>query len=696
MTESTRYLSLVVAARNDDHGGNQLGRMQAFLNGWLAQCKKHGLSSELIIVEWNPPGDRPSLTEVLRCPADPASCSVRFIQVPPEIHQGYRYASVLPLYQMIAKNVGIRRARGKFVLATNVDILFSDELVQYFAEGHLHPGRMYRIDRFDVMRDVPADDLVEEQLAYCRSHLIRINAREGTHRLTANGLRALETHDIAPPDSGISFGRGWYAVEHHSEQEVFRWVENIAEVLVRIPFSPPPSLYFEIEPGPGVGSQIFDLQILDEDQHLQAHTSIAGPARITLRLPSDGQAVRRFSFRVIGGGLPARQDPRIMNFRVFRCGWSTASEPTPDGAYHVEASAPTFSVYKAARSFALKLVKAYGFYSEAGGVLRAVLAAARCYMRSRKLPVKVGKGDIFEHGSGIRPGAQWYPLEHRLRETFRWVSKEAQLIVRCPKHLHPKTLVLAVEPGPGVRDQPFELLVRADDGRTVARALVKGLELLEIPLSIVPGKTQVFRLTLEGGDLPALRDPRVLNFRVFWCGWSKSETTADYVYDQARRLLKTNSEPLDESVELQQTNHSTPVYLHTNGCGDFTLMAREHWFDLRGYPEFDLFSMNLDSVLCYTAHHAGFREEILPDPMRIYHIEHQTGSGWTPDGQAQLFARLAAKGLPFIDYAEVAAWAAQMRRLNRPMIFNGENWGLADCELRETSPDCGISARGGN
>ena len=34
---------------------------------------------------------------------------------------------------MIAKNVGIRRARGEFVLATNIDILFSSELACIFA-----------------------------------------------------------------------------------------------------------------------------------------------------------------------------------------------------------------------------------------------------------------------------------------------------------------------------------------------------------------------------------------------------------------------------------------------------------------------------------------------------------------------------------------------------------------------------------
>jgi len=134
------YLSLVVTARNDDHGGNLLGRMQAFVNGWLGQAKRHGIPSELILVEWNPPPDRPRLRDALRWPAS-GPCTVRIIGVPPELHRRFRYAEALPLYQMIAKNVGIRRARGRFILATNIDILISDELAAYLAEQKLEHGR---------------------------------------------------------------------------------------------------------------------------------------------------------------------------------------------------------------------------------------------------------------------------------------------------------------------------------------------------------------------------------------------------------------------------------------------------------------------------------------------------------------------------------------------------------------------------
>jgi hypothetical protein len=49
-----------------------------------------------------------------------------------------------------------------------------------------------------------------------------------------------------------------------------------------------------------------------------------------------------------------------------------------------------------------------------------------------------------------------------------------------------------------------------------------------------------------------------------------------------------------------------------------------------------------------------------------------------------LFERIAAKGLSFVDNEDVLAWAVQMNRLHAPMIFNHENWGLVEFDLKET------------
>lgn len=413
MSNVRPYLSLVVTARNDDHGGNLLRRMQIFVNGWIAQSQRHDLPSELIIVEWNPPSDRPRLRDALRWPENLGPCQVRFIEVPPDLHHRYAHAGALPLYQMIAKNVGIRRSRGEFILATNIDILFSDELVAFLAQRCLDPGRMYRIDRHDAMSDVPLEASLDQQLEYCRTHLLRINSRSGTVPLSSDGQQTRK-----PPT--VHAATMW---------------RKLQGVIDRIASDSPV---------------------------------------ITITLPN----------------------------------------PTP-------------------------LRRIAAFYVDCGG------------------------------------------LTGMLRNGF---------------------------------------------SRRKDRVLAKA----------------------ESEDLYHLRVPP-----------AKSE------------------------------------FLHTNGCGDFTLAAREHWMRLRGYPEFDLFSMNIDSVFCYAAHYGGAREEIMPEPMRIYHIEHATGSGWTPEGQAQLFERLAAKGIGFVSYADVIGWAEQMRRLNCTMIFNNEDWGLGKFDLVETAPfsSVGDSAR---
>jgi hypothetical protein len=139
-----------------------------------------------------------------------------------------------------------------------------------------------------------------------------------------------------------------------------------------------------------------------------------------------------------------------------------------------------------------------------------------------------------------------------------------------------------------------------------------------------------------------------------------------------------------EPMPLWMEGSDAPVFLHTNACGDFTLLSREAWFDLRGYPEFDAYSMNIDSVLCWAAHHAGYREEILQDPIRVYHIEHAIGSGWTPEGSAKLYQRIKEKGIPWIEYEDILRWSRDMNRFGLPILFNHENWGLRDEELKET------------
>jgi hypothetical protein len=157
--------------------------MQTFVNALVAQCDRHRLPVELLLVDWNPPAGRPPLADAIEWPSSAGYCQVRVIQVPPRLHNRLAHADRLPLFQMIAKNVGIRRAAAPFVLATNVDVLFSDGLMRFLARRTLDPARVYRCDRLDVLDAIDPSWPIDLQLVFCRGNVIRLHARTGTKDL---------------------------------------------------------------------------------------------------------------------------------------------------------------------------------------------------------------------------------------------------------------------------------------------------------------------------------------------------------------------------------------------------------------------------------------------------------------------------------------------------------------------------------
>ena len=132
------------------------------------------------------------------------------------------------------------------------------------------------------------------------------------------------------------------------------------------------------------------------------------------------------------------------------------------------------------------------------------------------------------------------------------------------------------------------------------------------------------------------------------------------------------------------TQHRPP-HLHLNASGDFQLMSRADWLRVGGYAELETYSMNIDGLLGYTAHYAGVREHTLDDACCIYHLEHEKGSGWTPEGEQALRARIAASGIPWVAWTTVVFWAAYMQWLRRPLLFNLEGWGFSGVSLPEAA-----------
>jgi hypothetical protein len=148
-------LSIVVAGRNDDYGGEFPQRLFRSVKHNCTLLRDAGIRFEYILAEWNPLPDKPLLSEKFVATVPEG----RAVVLPPEIHQRYSLNPRMPFHEMAAKNAGLRRALGRYVVATNADILFGKTLVQRIAAGGLAPYTLYRAHRIDVKSELTWEEM---------------------------------------------------------------------------------------------------------------------------------------------------------------------------------------------------------------------------------------------------------------------------------------------------------------------------------------------------------------------------------------------------------------------------------------------------------------------------------------------------------------------------------------------------------
>jgi hypothetical protein len=131
--------------------------------------------------------------------------------------------------------------------------------------------------------------------------------------------------------------------------------------------------------------------------------------------------------------------------------------------------------------------------------------------------------------------------------------------------------------------------------------------------------------------------------------------------------------------------------VHTMACGDFTMMHHDDWSKLRGYPEMQVFSIHIDSLLLLQAFYSGVREFRVPFP--IYHIEHAIGTSLVPGGEAIMYKNLTDRGVPYLPLTIIPQASREMARGKEGMFRNiggywsyhenGADWGMATEKFRE-------------
>jgi hypothetical protein len=144
-------LSLVLTGRNDGYGGDFAARFHRVLQFNHAQLAARQVSHEIVFVEWAPPPRSPLLVDRVfdAIPGlDRRVCS--WYVVDPTYQQALSQNPRLEYHEFLAKNVGIRRARGRFVLTSNCDVYLGRRVLDAFQQGALRPRVLYRAPRHDV------------------------------------------------------------------------------------------------------------------------------------------------------------------------------------------------------------------------------------------------------------------------------------------------------------------------------------------------------------------------------------------------------------------------------------------------------------------------------------------------------------------------------------------------------------------
>jgi hypothetical protein len=144
-------ISLVLTGRNDEYGGDFSARFFRTLRFNHEQLTARGIAHEIVFVEWAPSRERALLVEQIfeAVPQlDRRLCS--WYVVDAQYHAALSLNPRLEYLEFIAKNVGVRRAQGRFVLTSNCDVYLGRQVLDVLQRGALEPRTLYRAARHDL------------------------------------------------------------------------------------------------------------------------------------------------------------------------------------------------------------------------------------------------------------------------------------------------------------------------------------------------------------------------------------------------------------------------------------------------------------------------------------------------------------------------------------------------------------------
>lgn len=211
-------ISIVQYSRNDNHGGNLLKRMKLSFYSNIHLLEKLKINSEIILVDYNTPKDKPNLYKLLPIDKPLKYVKVRHLIVPPEIHDSFKDSKKIPMNNMLARNIGIRRSSGEYILSTGIDIIFSEEIVEKFK--NLKPNKIYRANRYDVNRcildviDIDHFD-IQKVLNLCEKNIIDVHFNTNLGNFEDTNIPSLHTNNCG--DFQLTHRDIWFSLHGYPE-----------------------------------------------------------------------------------------------------------------------------------------------------------------------------------------------------------------------------------------------------------------------------------------------------------------------------------------------------------------------------------------------------------------------------------------------------------------------------------------------
>lgn len=168
------FLSIVLTGRNDGYGRDFTERFLRTLAFNHQTLRDYGVAHEFIFVEWSPVPGQPWLADIAR-DAVASLDEESFVSclVDPKYQQALTLNPRVVFLEFLAKNVGIRRARGRFVLATNCDVFLGRHICAMLAGGTLDPDVLYRALRIDLKMHADQTGVDWNMLEDRRNHMSR-------------------------------------------------------------------------------------------------------------------------------------------------------------------------------------------------------------------------------------------------------------------------------------------------------------------------------------------------------------------------------------------------------------------------------------------------------------------------------------------------------------------------------------------